>query len=63
MTTAKQANTDPNAIAAVDIDLGDRSYTIHIGENISGRNVVDYLPFSMQGRSGIICGREGGGRT
>ena len=58
MTTAKQANTDSNAIAAVDIDLGERSYKIHIGENISGRNVVDYLPFSMQGRSAFVLTDE-----
>lgn len=58
MITAKQAKAISNKPSTVKIDLGARSYLIHIGENISGRLVYDYLPFSLEGRSVFVLTDE-----
>ncbi len=54
MTTDSPSSSQKQPASApshdvVSIDLGARSYDIHIGAGLC-RNMVDYLPFSLQGR-------------
>ena len=57
MSNAKQADNTSLVERSVDIDLGERSYTINIGRNLLSR-AHEFVPWDLKGRSVFILTDE-----